>query len=274
MVCGALGLDWCGVTNKDHNLAGGIALVIISLIALSTSAFLLVRYQHGDQPPHPALPSTCWYLAAASLVTVLLCAVAPFFKILRKIRWTFWIVSFGLWVNAAVITHRIPGWGTDSEGRYCKMVQVQHCKHIEVLLNPILSISMMSSILPTRTTRNHLGAMKSLGGVIEFDVWMLGRSERKHKSYRCRRYIQSTFAPVPAPEVDVGPPEHQQSPVGAGSVPGPPDPAHVRASTLGNERNIVVTCASNEEKLRKVNNEYCLEQLPRFATFEFNVERS
>ncbi|KAH6903721.1 hypothetical protein BKA70DRAFT_1300649 [Coprinopsis sp. MPI-PUGE-AT-0042] len=217
--------------------AGGIALVIISLIALSTSAFLLVRYQHGDQPPHPALPSTCWYLAAASLVTVLLCAVAPFFKILRKIRWTFWIVSFGLWVNAAVITHRIPGWGTDSEGRYCKMVQVQHCKHIEVLLNPILSISMILAIV--------WDALQVFHFTDSYNKKPFGCDEIFRRRYRVRRMDARTireeaqviplpqFAPVPAPEVDVGPPEHQQSPVGAGSVPGPPDPAHVRASTLG-----------------------------------------
>jgi uncharacterized membrane protein YdbT with pleckstrin-like domain len=80
-----------------------------------------VRYGQGDTPPELELPNACWYILAISLVTILSCAVAPLFEVLRKIRWMFWIVTFGLWVGATIWTYKAIGWKGDGvEGyNYC-----------------------------------------------------------------------------------------------------------------------------------------------------------
>jgi hypothetical protein len=85
---------------------------------LSISAFLIARYRQGDEPPRPELPTACWYTLATSLASILLCVIAPAFKILRKTIYVCWGITFGLWVGATFWNYRAIGWKEEYGEQY------------------------------------------------------------------------------------------------------------------------------------------------------------
>ncbi|KAH6876977.1 hypothetical protein BKA70DRAFT_1476036 [Coprinopsis sp. MPI-PUGE-AT-0042] len=188
----------------------GVVLVMISfsLTTLSISAFLLVRYRQGDEPPDTVLPIACWYILGTSLASLLCWTIAPFVRVLRKIRWLVWIVMFGLWFGAAFLAYTGMGWTTEDNDSYCKIASrtdTLHCKQIAAL--PTLCILVMAAI-----------------------IWQAS------EVCCCRRpYDEKPFGfgsweyPDPPPPIDAGPPEVEvKAPEGAGCIPGPPEPVHVR----------------------------------------------
>jgi hypothetical protein len=128
---------WCSGMAHQRHTVGTIVLLAGSLIEvsslhslrlctvseppqLSVAAFLITRYQKGERTPHPSFPTVCWYIIAVSVLTIFVCAVAPFFRTLRKSRWIHWAVIFLLWIVAGALGFRGLGRKEDDEGRYCE----------------------------------------------------------------------------------------------------------------------------------------------------------
>ncbi|KAH6876959.1 hypothetical protein BKA70DRAFT_1239605 [Coprinopsis sp. MPI-PUGE-AT-0042] len=174
-----------------------LVMIPLSLATLSISAFLLVRYRRGDEPPDSILPMACWYILGTSLGSLLCWTVAPFVRVLRKIRWLLWIVMFGLWFGAAFLAYTGMGWTTEDNDSYCKMPYDE----------------------------------KPFG----FGAWGERRRRRVRRMDVEERVVvepepvpllQNTL--IPHPPIDAGPPEGEvKAPEGAGCIPGPPEPVHV-----------------------------------------------
>ncbi|KAH6876994.1 hypothetical protein BKA70DRAFT_1448336 [Coprinopsis sp. MPI-PUGE-AT-0042] len=210
-----------------------LVMISLSLTTLSISAFLLVRYRRGDEPPDTVLPMACWYILGTSLGSLLCWTVTPFVRVLRKIRWLIWIVMFGLWFGAAFLAYSGMGWTTEDNDSYCKITDAPHCKQIAAL--PTLCILMMAAIIWQASEvcccRRPYDE-KPFG----FGAWGERRRRRVRRMDLEERVI---VEPEPLPLLqnalllttrnEAGPPEVDvKAPEGAGCIPGPPEPVHVR----------------------------------------------
>ncbi|KAH6876965.1 hypothetical protein BKA70DRAFT_1239609 [Coprinopsis sp. MPI-PUGE-AT-0042] len=187
--------------------AVALFMISLSLTALSISAFLLVRYRRGDEPPDTILPMARWYILGTSLGSLLCWTVAPFVQVLRKIRWLVWIVMFGLWFGAAFLAYTGMGWTTEDNDSYCKIPYNE----------------------------------KPFG----FGAWGERRRRRVRRMDLEERVIVEPEpvpllrnAIIPHPTTDAGPPEVDvKAPEGAGCIPGPPEPVHVSTPPIDRSRS-------------------------------------
>jgi hypothetical protein len=81
--------------------------------------WLITRYRRSESEPHPSVPGVCWLMIPVSVSTIFVCAILPFFRILRKFRWTHWVVVFILWLVGCGLGYRGPPSRQEDEGQYC-----------------------------------------------------------------------------------------------------------------------------------------------------------
>ncbi|KAH6876980.1 hypothetical protein BKA70DRAFT_1239623 [Coprinopsis sp. MPI-PUGE-AT-0042] len=209
-----------------------LVMISLSLTTLSISAFLLVRYRRGDEPPDTVLPMACWYILGTSLASLLCWTVAPFVRVLRKIRWLVWIVMFGLWFGAAFLASTGMGWTTEDNDSYCKMVRLT-----EEGTHRAAIIWQASEVCCCRRPYDE----KPFG----FGAWGERRRRRVRRMDLEERVIVEPEpvpllrnAIIPHPTTDAGPPEVDvKAPEGAGCIPGPPEPVHVSTPPIDRSRS-------------------------------------
>lgn len=208
-----------------------VLLISLTVANMSIAAFLIARYRQGDEPPSPDFPKSCWHALSVSVCTLLLCVVAPFFRVLRKVRWACWLVTFGLWISAAVTTTREMRWKKEYENQYCDIVKPDHC-------GQVVSVSTFS-ILLIMITLWHIGEFSLASDSydkppVDFQsVWRRwqGEHERDEEIGMAQIPTLPGEVDVPAPITTIGPAEHQSNApsMNLGSLPGPPEVAHLKS---------------------------------------------